>query len=230
MGWKTERRSFYYRRAPDPPDPRLVRGKVALLVIDVQNVYLDEPDPAMLGPGDRARLGDWAPFRTRMREVVIPNVARLLDRFRSRDLDVFHARMASRRADGRDRSLTHRRPGWNDVLLPDDAPAAQIVAAVAPVPGEIAVVKGTDSALAGTNLRLVLANVGITHVVCAGVLTDQCVSSTVRSLADESFEVIVLDDACAAGTDEIHARALETLNFIYASVMTVDELMELLPS
>ena len=45
---------------------------------------------------------------------------------------------------------------------------------------------------------------GIRTVVCAGIFTDQCVSSTVRSLADESFEVIVLEDCCAAGTDELH--------------------------
>lgn len=34
---------------------------------------------------------------------------------------------------------------------------------------------------------------GIDTVVCTGVLTDPCVSSTVRSLADESFKVLLLE-------------------------------------
>jgi nicotinamidase-related amidase len=52
---------------------------------------------------------------------------------------------------------------------------------------EIVVTKTTDSALTGTNLHLILANLGIRNVVLTGIFTDQCVSSTVRSLADESF-------------------------------------------
>ncbi len=31
-------------------------------------------------------------------------------------------------------------------------------------------------------------------VVVAGIITDQCVSSTVRSLADESFGVLIAED------------------------------------
>ena len=72
---------------------------------------------------------------------------------------------------------------------------------------EIVVTKTTDSALTGTNLRLVLRNMGIRHVVVAGIFTDQCVSSTVRSLADESFDVVVVEDCCAAATDELHRRS-----------------------
>lgn len=55
MSWKTERRSFYYQGAPEPEDPVLVPGKVALLVIDMQNTYLDRPDPATLLGDDLAR-------------------------------------------------------------------------------------------------------------------------------------------------------------------------------
>jgi nicotinamidase-related amidase len=94
---------------------------------------------------------------------------------------------------------------------------------------EIVVTKTTDSALTGTNLRLILTNLGITHVVCAGVFTDQCISSTVRSLADESFDVIVVEDACAAGTQELHDREIEIMNMIYASVMSTEELIGYLP-
>jgi nicotinamidase-related amidase len=94
---------------------------------------------------------------------------------------------------------------------------------------EIVVTKTTDSALTGTNLRLILTNLGITHVVCTGIFTDQCISSTVRSLADESFDVIVIEDGCAAGMQELHDREIEIMNMIYASVMSTEELIGYLP-
>ena len=98
-----------------------------------------------------------------------------------------------------------------------------------PVGDEIVVTKTTDSALTGTNLRLILSNIGIRTVVCAGIFTDQCVSSTVRSLADESFAVIVLEDCCAAASDELHRRELEIINDIYCQVMSSREFLAFLP-
>ncbi|WP_332302878.1 cysteine hydrolase family protein [Rhizobium sp. GR12] len=229
MNWKTERRSFYYQGAPEPEDPVLEKGKVALLVIDMQNTYLDRPDSGALSGDDLDRYHAWAPFHERMHGTVIPNTQRLLERFRALGLDVFFARIACLRSDGRDRSLSQRKPGWNNLLLPKDEQASQILPQIAPRDGEIVVTKTTDSALTGTNLRLVLANIGITHVVCAGIFTDQCVSSTVRSLADESFDVIVVDDACAAGSMDLHESELQRLHMIYANVMTTDELIGYLP-
>lgn len=229
MNWKTARRSFYYQGAPEPDDPVLEKGKVALLVIDVQNTYLERPDPATLSGEELVRYHAWAPFHERMHSLVIPNNHRLIALFRERGLDVLFARIACLTPEGRDRSLSQKKPGWNNLLLPKDEDASQIVAALQPAPGEIVVTKTTDSALTGTNLRLVLANMGITHVVCTGIFTDQCVSSTVRSLADESFDVIVLDDACAAGHQDLHVSELERLHMIYANVMNTDELIALLP-
>jgi nicotinamidase-related amidase len=230
MNWKTDRRSFYYDGAPEPEDPALVAGKVALLVIDVQNVYLDRPDPATLTGDDLARYHAWTPFHERMHGTVIPSIRRLLNAFRGGGLDVLYARIAAQRHDGRDRSLSQKKPGWNNILLPKDETPSQIVPAIAPEGDEIVVTKTTDSALTGTNLRLVLANLGVTHVVCCGIFTDQCVASTVRSLADESFDVIVAEDACAAGTIDLHDRELEIINMIYCSVMSTDEVIGYLPS
>lgn len=229
-GWKSAFRSFYYEGAPEPEDPALEPGKTALLVIDVQNTYIDRPDSATLSGAELERYHAWTPFHDRMHGTVIPTIARLADAFRARGLDVLYARIACLLPDGRDRSLSQKKPGWNNLLLPKDEAASQIVPAIAPVGPEIVVTKTTDRALTGTNLRLVLANLGITHVVCVGIFTDQCVSSTVRSLADESFDVIVVEDACAAGTDELHQRELEILNMIYCSVMSADELEGFLPA
>ena len=214
--WKTAYRSFYYEQAPIPDDLELDATKTALLVIDVQNTYLTESKD----PIERAR---WAPFMTRMHQQVIPNIQRLIQACRSKDMNVLHARIACQTPDGRDRSLSQRKPGFNNLLLPKNDWESQIIDALAPKSEEIVVLKTTDSALTGTNLRLMLNNLGVQHVICVGIFTDQCVSSTVRSLADESFDVIVCHDACAAATDELHDNELKTINWIYCQVASTDE-------
>ena len=229
QGWKTAWRSFYYEGAPEAPDPVLLPGCVALLVIDVQNTYLDRPDPATLQGEALARWHRWTPFHERMRGTVIPTIARLIERFRAGRSPVVFARIAALLPDGRDRSLSQRKPGWNDLLLPKDEWASQVVPELAPRADEVQVTKTTDSALTGTNLRLVLQNMGVTHVVATGIFTDQCVSSTVRSLADESFDVILVEDACAAGSQELHEQELRILNRIYCEVMSAEELLGFLP-
>ncbi|MDP1899768.1 MAG: isochorismatase family cysteine hydrolase [Rubrivivax sp.] len=221
MNWKTAHRSFYYETAPDPEDLQLPAAQTAMLSIDVQNTYLLPRDD----PLQQAR---WAPFQRRMRETVIPTTQSLQQAFRSKGIDVIHARIACLLEDGRDRSLSQKKPGWNYLLLPKDSVDAQIVCELAPKPGEIVVTKTTDSALTGTNLRLILANMGIRNVVLTGIFTDQCISSTVRSLADESFNVIVVEDCCAAATDELHRRELEIINMIYCHVVSCAELRDIM--
>jgi nicotinamidase-related amidase len=227
--WKTAFRSFYYAHAPEPDDPVLLAGTVALLVIDVQNVYLARPDANALDAAERARYDAWTPFHDRMHGTVLPNIERLQQAFRARGHEVLHARIACHTTDGRDRSLSQKLPGWNNLLLPKNDWESQIVAAIAPVGDEIVVTKTTDSALTGTNLRLILTNLGISHVVCCGIFTDQCIASTVRSLADESFFVLVPDDACAAGTEALHRSELEIMNHIYCHVMSTDDVLAYLP-
>jgi nicotinamidase-related amidase len=217
MSWKTARRSFYYANAEEPADIRLDPAATALLVIDVQNTYLAPKDTAT----ETAR---WQPFYDRMRGTVIPNIASLIEDCRDRGVEVIFARIACQKPDGRDRSLSQKKPGFNYLLLPKDLEEGQIVPELAPKGDEITILKTTDSALTGTNLRLILHNMGIKDVICVGIFTDQCVSSTVRSLADESFGVVVVDDCCAAATMELHERELEIVNMIYCHVVSSEEL------
>ena len=215
--WKTAFRSFYYETAEEPEDIVLDPATTVLLVIDIQNTYLAPPD-------DEAEARRWQPFFDRMKDTVIPNAATLIDWARSEGLEVMFARIACQTQDGRDRSLSQKKPGFSYLLLPKDRADSQIVDDLTPKGDEIVVTKTTDSALTGTNLRLMLRNIGIRHVIVAGIFTDQCVSSTVRSLADESFEVLVVHDACAAATDELHERELEIINMIYCHVVAMDDL------
>ena len=228
MTWKTRHRSFYYEGAPEPDDLDLKPAETALLVIDVQNTYVERPDRATLPAREQASYDKWTPFHDRMQNQVIPNTRRLLDLFRKAKIECLFARIACQTNDGRDRSLSQKMPGWNNLLLPKNEHAAQLAPELAPQGDEITVTKTTDSALTGTNLRLILHNLGIRHVICAGIFTDQCISSTVRSLADESFNVVVVEDCCAAGTDELHEKELAIINMIYCHVMNTDELVQMM--
>ena len=218
MSWKTAYRSFYYQDAPEPEDIVLRPAETALLVIDIQNTYMEpKPDPA-----DDAR---WQPFFARMRNTVIPNTARLIATCRARGVEPVFARVACHKLDGRDRSLSQKKPGFNYLLLPKDRADSQVVPELAPRGDEIVITKTTDSALTGTNLRLILHNMGIKNVIAGGIFTDQCVSSTVRSLADESFNVIVVEDCCAAATMDLHRHELEIINMIYCHVASLEEVL-----
>jgi len=228
MSWKTGFRSLYYLGAPEPDDPVLVPAQTAILVIDVQNTYLERPDRSSLSLQEQQRYDLWTPFHERMHGTVIPNTARLLALARHNGIECLFARIACHTQDGRDRSLSQKMPGWNNLLLPKNDAPSQLVPELQPVGDEIVVTKTTDSALTGTNLRLILHNLGIRNVICCGIFTDQCVSSTVRSLADESYAVIVLEDCCAAATDELHRKELEIINMIYCHVMSSGELCEIM--
>ena len=159
-----------------------------------------------------------------MNEIVIPKIKSLISFFRDRRVENIFARIACLKESGVDRSLSQKKPGFNYLLLPKNTPSSQIVDEINPQSDDIVLTKTTDSALTGTNLRLLLSNIGIKNVVCSGIFTDQCVSSTVRSLADESFNVIVVEDCCAAATDEIHRHELEIINMIYCHVVNLEEL------
>ena len=216
MNWTTAYRSFYYEDAPEPDDIVLKHAETALLVVDIQNTYLEPKADAQ----DNAR---WAPFFERMRDIVIPNTAKLIDTCRSNGVETMFARIGCLKNDGRDRSLSQKKPGFNYLLLPKDREDSQVVPELAPQGDEIVIIKTTDSALTGTNLRLILHNMGIKNVIVAGIFTDQCISSTVRSLADESFNVVVVEDCCAAATQELHIRELEIINMIYCHVVQLDD-------
>jgi len=217
--WKHAHRSFYYETAEVPEDILLAPQKTALLVIDIQNTYLEVD-------ADAFEAERWAPFRERMNRTVIPNCVKLIADCRARGIEVIFARIACLKSDGRDRSLSQKKPGFNYLLMPKDREDSQLVAQLTPAQDDIVVLKTTDSALTGSNLRLILRNMEIEDVIVAGIFTDQCVSSTVRSLADESFGVVVVEDCCAAATDELHLAELKIINMIYCHVLQLEDVLE----
>src|SRR5215813_2246659 len=107
----------------------------------------------------------------------------------------------------------------------DFAPGAwgqQLVDQLAPA--DIAVEKIAYSAFHASRLEWVLRKCGIEHLFFTGIVTNGGVASTVRDAHVREFDCSVLDDGCAAFSDELHRAAIEGLRPV-AQIATIDEVM-----
>ncbi|TQN49673.1 putative isochorismatase family protein YecD [Acidithiobacillus thiooxidans ATCC 19377] len=222
--WKNRHLSFYYEGF-DIPDLDIELDNMCLLVIDIQNTqYFSKKNSEQVGN----KQNRWSPFINRMNSTVIPNTKKIINYLRLKNVPIIFARVGFLTTDGSDRSLSQKRTGFNQTKLNANEFQSQVLNELEPSKNDIILTKSCDSAVIGTNLRLILNNMGIKTVIVCGIYTDQCVSSTVRDLADESFNVILIEDACAAGTDEIHNHELMVINNIYCQVLNLQELIKIL--
>lgn len=220
--------SFYYKTTKDFPEIKLDPKKTALLIVDMQNEFVLRDFGEALEFKAMGEWERWIPFHDRLDDIVIPNTQKLLKFFRDNNLAVTFGRIACLREDGEDRSPVQKSEGWNNMLMPVDGYAAQMIDELAPLKNEIVVNKTTDSVTTGTNYLTLLRFMGIETVVVTGIVTDQCVASTVRGLADDGLKVICVEDCCAAGSMEHHDAELKIMNIIYCDVMSSDEVIKLI--
>ena len=68
---------------------------------------------------------------------------------------------------------------------------------VAPKPSEIVIRKTQDDGFNGTALEDVLARNGVTRIAVAGLLSEMCVSATVRGAFTRGLQVVLVHDAHA---------------------------------
>lgn len=204
------------------PDPRFDPGQTALLVIDVQ-YHNAHPDYGLAKRFKEKGLDESFAYYIGRLGVAVPNIQRLQTAFRQRNLEVIHVVIESLTRDGRDRSLEAKRLG---IHVPPGASEGRELAEVAPVGDEIVIKKTCGSAFNGTNLNYVLNNIGIRTLVVCGVVTSGCVEVSVRDASNLSYEVVVVEDACATWSKELHDNAIYVMSDVYAKVYTTGELLK----
>jgi nicotinamidase-related amidase len=76
---------------------------------------------------------------------------------------------------------------------------------------DISVIKHRVSPFYSTTLEAQLRAQGIARIYCSGVSTQAVVQATVRDAHDRDYEVILLEDACAAHSAEEHANSIGSI-------------------
>ena len=182
------------------PEPRLTKETTALVIVDMQYMCA-HPD---YGVGARAKQHGWDgldSFWSRLGELVVPNIQRLLATARKAGIEVIHLRIASQTLDGRDRGSSGLQTGR-------DSLDAQLLPEVAPEGDELVISKVTSSVFNSTNIDRLLRNLGISNLVIAGVTTNGCVESSTRSAHEHDYGTIVVEDATAAIVPQLHENSI----------------------
>ncbi len=196
---------------------RLVGERCALIIVDMQNSYL-EPEGAM------AKVGlDW----TRLRAAA-PGCQRLLAAARKAGIPVIHTQYVFQ-PDFKDGGLLTREimPELKEVgLCVKGSWDAEIWNGLKPLPNEAVIEKNRPSAFYSTQLESFLRAMQIENLVVCGITTSMCVESTVRDAAQRDFRTFVVRDATGEVVQDRYDGALKTMGFLFAKVMTVNEVLD----
>ncbi len=206
-------------------DPELAREDTALLVVDVQ--YKDaHPDYGMGARAKELGMGDFLDYyMDRVNGLMVPNIQRLLAVARRAGFEVIHVRVACATADGRDATPRFKRWG---MITPRDAKDSEFLPEVAPQGDELVVSKVTESVFNSTNIDRLLRNMGITNLIIMGVVTNGCVEAAVRGAAEFGYGTILVEDATAAVTRDLHEHAIVNMGHKDAVIKSTDEIVEII--
>jgi ureidoacrylate peracid hydrolase len=195
-----------------PTDP----AKTALLIVDLQNDFL-HPNGAYARGGaisaaSAALPARIAPLAKAMRSqgsLVISTQFTLVPAFGGEPLISPH--------------LKELRPflrkgdflpgGWGHAIVDELQPV------------DIMIEKVAYSAFYMTRLEWVLRKTGIEHLIVGGIVTNGGVASTVRDAHVRDIGVSVLEDGCAAFSQEIHDTAIAALKPV-ADITSIADMLE----
>ena len=193
-------------------DRPILKGRAALLVIDVQN--------GTFGPAEAESKPE---FHMLASTRVIPNIRSLLEAFRGDGLEVIYTVIENLTLDGRDRSLDYKLSDFN---FARGSWESRVVEEIAPQGDEIVLPKTSSSIFNSTTFDYLLRNIGIEDVFVTGFLTDQCVDHAIRDGADRGYYMTCVRDACTAETEARHEAALYGFKG-YCRMLTTEEVLKL---
>ena len=183
-------------------DERLEPARTCLLLFDLLEGHVNR---------DEASRARFAP--------VIANAAALLAAARSAGAMIAYA-CADHRADGAggsrvirdtDNRLRPIRAGDPEASKPaiiGGTREAQVVAELAPQPGDYIVPKHRWSAFHGTYLDIALRSRGANTIVLCGASTDVGVASTAFAARDLDYNLVIVSDACTSPEQDNHAQLM----------------------
>ncbi len=171
-------------------------SKSVLLVIDMQNVFVDDESHSFLPAA----------------QVITENINKLADHFHDNDGKIIYTRHVQ---DEGDEGVMDE--WWGEII--HEGTSAELWREI-DVKGEV-MTKPRYSAFHRTNLDDMLGD--IENVFITGVLTDICCETTARHAFINDYRVFFMADGTATTTEEIHLSSLKSLCHGVAEILSCNE-------
>jgi nicotinamidase-related amidase len=185
---------------------KLNKGKAALLLVDMQEFFLDPASPTFTCGG----------------LAILPTVKRLLAAFRTAGRPVIY----TRHVHSPDRSDAGIMEWWWEGMCLEGTPESQVHAEILPLPHEKVILKHRYSAFYNTDLETVLRVLKIEDLVIAGIMTNMCCESTARDAYYRDYRVFFPADGTGSINEEMHVASLLNLSFGFAFVTAANPIIE----
>jgi biuret amidohydrolase len=182
-------------------------ARAALVIIDMQRDFLEPGGFGAALGNDVNRLA-----------YIVPNVAKLLQTFRRKELTIVHTKECHQ-PDLADCPPAKRNRGRGSLKIGDRGPMGRIliegepgndfVASLKPRPGELVISKPGKGAFYATSLQTELQKYGISHLFFTGVTTEVCVQTTMREANDRGYECLLVEDGTESYFPEFKKATLD---------------------
>ncbi len=204
---------------------RFTDDKSALLIIDMQHGFIDEG----------------AALEVAAARDIIPNLASLIEAFRSRDAPViftefvYAENVPCLRGDpfGIEHLASEGSPGFgsksSNCLIGGNAgtgaESADTIPALQPRPEELIIRGHTYDKFYGTPLDLALRSQNISHLFMTGITTDVCVNATLIAATQRNYRVTAITDGCASPWPELHEACFKIWRPKFARLKTTADVL-----
>jgi nicotinamidase-related amidase len=183
----------------------LNKEKSALLVIDMQDFFLDPKSPSFTCGG----------------LAILPVLEQLIKAFREHQRPVIYTRHVHH-PDHLDSGILG---WWWEGMCIEGTPESEVHRAIAPLPSEKVILKHRYSGFYNTDLETILRVLKIEDLVITGVMTNMCCESTARDAYFRDYRVFFPADGSGSINEEMHVASLLNLAFGFAYITSAEKIM-----
>lgn len=197
----------------------LEASKTALVVIDMQNTFCEPGSPAEV-PQSRGIVDPINKLTEALRIKNVPIVWVLHANSKignKSDWELFFNNVVA--DDVKSRTIESLAPNkqkvWRDLVTSEN---------------DITIIKNRYSALitGSSSLERTLRELGVDTILIAGTKTNICCESTARDAMMLDFKIVMVEDCCAALSDDEHLATLESIIQQFGDVRPSAEIIEIL--
>jgi len=210
----------------------IIPKKTALIVVDMQE-YQVKKDYIAYKVFNKVTPGILDYFVEEVEKKATPNLRKLIDFCHDVGITVIYTKFSSFMPDGSDLPKSWKflnqmaKNLLGEVAFPYIShPSSDIIEELKPDDRDFVLQKNTSGTFVSTRLDSFLRNMEIETVLVSGVVTNICVHSTAREATDYGFQVVIVEDCCAAWSPDIHQATLKSFGLIYGYVLTHEKVIK----